>query len=162
MNKFKSFVLLVSISGSFFLVGCEDDPITFLPPDEQLEKDLRIIDDYLDEKNIEADIDPEFGLRYVIHEQGDGEVPDLSNQVKVNYEGRLLKNGKVFDDGEDIEFILNQVILGWRIGMRLIQEGGSITIYVPSGYAYGPSGSGKSIPPNANLIFDIDLIEITN
>jgi FKBP-type peptidyl-prolyl cis-trans isomerase len=140
-------------------INCEEQ-LVFLPFEDQLEKDLKIIDEYLDERNIVAEIDPETQMRYVIHKQGDGERPLLSNIIKVNYEGRLLKNDKVFDDGENIDFQLNFVITGWKAGLRKLNEGGSMTLYIPSGYAYGPSGSGRTIPPNSNLIFDIDFIEI--
>ena len=158
MNRVSKSILLFGVSFMLLtIMSCEED-FTFLPPDEQFEKDQKAIDKYLDKNGIDAEIEPESGLRYVIHEEGTGDSPLLSDTVKVNYTGFLL-GGEQFEENEDITFNLNQVLLGWRIGLRLIKEGGRITIYVPSGYAYGPQGSGDAIPRNANLIFDIELIE---
>jgi len=125
----------------------------------QLEEDITAIDAYLSENNIENVQEHESGLRYVINEQGTGENPELCSQVTVNYQGQLMSDGTVFDQSQNpVTFPLRNLIYGWQIGIPLLQAGGSITLYIPSVYAYGSRGSGESIPPNANLIFEIDLV----
>lgn len=156
----KKLIILFAIAIS--LISCEEEEVVVTPA-EQLEIDLKIIDDFLLENNITAQTDPS-GLRYVINDLGDGATPNSSSVVAVKYEGRLMSNGSVFDsfdEPEGIEFPLNRLILGWQIGIPLIEEGGSITLYIPSGLAYGPSGTGSgSIPGNAVLIFDIELVGV--
>lgn len=137
-------------------VSCLNDD--YISPQEQLDRDIKAIDEYLKENSINA-ASHESGIRYQIHNSGDGEKPEDSDKITINYEGRFLTNEKVFDQADSIQFQLNTLIVGWRIGVPLIREGGSITLYIPSGYAYGP-GAQRSIPANSNLIFDIDLIKV--
>ncbi len=128
----------------------------------QAEKDDKIIVDYLKEKGIDAKRTEE-GLYYTIEKEGNGEHPDISSNVTVNYEGQLL-NGTVFDSsfkrGEPISFPLTGVVKGWQIGVPLLSKGGRGTLYIPSGMAYGSRGAGGVIPPNAVLIFDVELLDI--
>lgn len=126
----------------------------------QLEADIAAIDDYLAENEIDAQTHPS-GLRYVITAQGEGNTPTLCDNVIVTYEGSLLSNGEVFDGTDDpVNFPLNALITGWKIGIPLVQSGGSITLYIPSGFGYGSQGSGEAIPPNSNLIFEIALTSV--
>jgi len=143
-----------------------DDSIT---PDEQLKEDLdlvdkvqldidiAIIDSYLIENEIEA-FEHESGLRYVIHEEGDGPIPELADKVKVDYEGRLLGETETFEKRTET-FDLKTLILGWRVGFQLLHEGDSATLYIPSGLGYGEAGN-VTIPPNANLTFGVKLIDV--
>lgn len=150
---------------AFVLSGCLPENKCELSPnlnvdEAQLKKDIERIDSYLTENEIDAQVH-ESGIRYVINVAGNGSTAELCDVVSVNYEGRLLSNGEVFDSSDSpVTFPLNQLITGWQIGIPLIQEGGSITLYIPSVYAYGRFGSGDDIPANANLIFDIELVEI--
>lgn len=102
------------------------------------------------------------GLQYEILEEGDGEKPAESDQVKVHYTGELL-SGEVFDSsrerGEPVTFGLNQVIPGWTEGLQLMNEGSRVKLYIPSDLAYGPGGN-HSIGPNETLVFDVELIEV--
>lgn len=149
-----TFLLVVSL----LIISCGDDE-DGLSPALQLEFDGQIIDDYLLDNNIDAQEDPS-GLRYRITEPGAGSTPDASSNVVVEYEGRFLSSGVVFDGSETgVEFPLSNLITAWQIGIPLIAEGGSITLYVPSGLAYGSRGN-SSIPPNSILIFDIKLLEV--
>jgi len=82
--------------------------------------------------------------------------------VSVHYTGKLL-DGTVFDSsvkrGQPAEFPLNGVIKGWTEGLQLMPEGSKYEFYIPSAMAYGPSGR-PSIPPNAVLIFEVELLKI--
>lgn len=126
--------------------------------EEQLDIDIALIDEYLATNNIEAEIH-ESGLRYVINEQGEGEMPDARSTVIVAYVGMFF-DGEVFDQSNNFEFNLSTLIEGWRIGIPLINSGGSITLYIPSGYAYGSSGIPGNVDPNTNLIFDVSLLGV--
>jgi len=127
--------------------------------EERLVRDQEIIDAYLAENDITAEIEEPNGLRYVLHEQGTGESPDENSNVAVRYEGTLL-DSTVFDASDSIAFSLENVIIGWRIGVPLLQEGGSITLYIPSVFAYDLASPGAPVPPSANLIFDIELLKV--
>lgn len=102
------------------------------------------------------------GLQYQVLEPGSGDSPTVDSQVRVHYEGRLI-NGEVFDSsyarGEPAEFGLNQVIAGWTEGLQLMKEGGKMRLFIPSDLAYGPGGN-RGIPPNAVLVFDVELLEV--
>lgn len=132
--------------------------ITVRNSDIQLSDDLIEINRYLAENNITAE-EHESGLRYVIHDLGDpDQQPDSRGLVRVNYEGRLLSD-EVFDEGQLQQFNLTGVIMGWRVGVPLIGEGGSITLYIPSKLAFGPEARGI-IRGNAPVIFDIELVAV--
>ncbi len=103
------------------------------------------------------------GLKYIVLQQGSGNKPVATSNVKVHYTGMFL-DGKVFDSsvqrGETIDFGLNQVIKGWTEGVQLMPEGSKYKFYIPSDLAYGERGAGGVIPPNADLIFEVELIKI--
>jgi len=103
------------------------------------------------------------GLKYIVLQEGTGNKPVASSNVKVHYTGMFL-DGKVFDSsvqrGETIDFGLNQVIKGWTEGVQLMPEGSKYKFYIPSNLAYGERGAGGVIPPNTDLIFEIELIKI--
>lgn len=105
----------------------------------------------------------ESGLQYKILEEGTGETPEPTDVVKVHYTGKLV-DGTVFDSsverGEPVTFPLNGVIQGWTEGLQLLKEGGKAELYIPSNLGYGTRGAGGVIPPNATLIFEVELISI--
>ena len=125
---------------------------------QQLMKDIAAIDDSLAHWEIQAEAHPS-GVRYVL-EQGSGDQPTLADEVTVNYNGRLLGKETSFDSGLSRTFLLGNLIMGWQAVLPLVQEGGSVTLYIPSSLGYGKNGSGSAIPPNSNLVFDIDLLEV--
>lgn len=105
----------------------------------------------------------ESGLQYEILRDGPGKKPAATDTVKVHYEGKLI-NGTVFDSsyrrGEPVTFPLNRVIPGWTEGVQLLNVGGKGRLTIPSNLAYGERGAGGVIPPNATLIFEIELLGI--
>ena len=100
------------------------------------------------------------GLYYVIDEPGAADYPSVNSHITVSYVGYSLA-GDVFDEGDFITFRLYEVIAGWQEGLQLIGEGGKIKLVIPSGLAYGSSGSG-SIRPNEVIVFDITLHYFSN
>lgn len=138
--------------------SCSDDDPVVLSAEDQLAIDIEKIDAFLANEEITAEIH-ESGIRYVTTLEGTGDQPTLADGVTAKYEGRFL-NGNVFDASTTgATFPLNGVIAAWQITLPLMREGGKITIYAPSGYCYGSTGTG-GIPPNENLIFDIELLSV--
>ena len=107
----------------------------------------------------------ESGLRYQILQKGSGSKPAKGATVSVHYKGQLA-DGTVFDSSykrkEPIEFALGtgQVIAGWDEGVALLSVGDKARFVIPSHLGYGAQGAGGVIPPNANLIFDVELVEV--
>ena len=99
------------------------------------------------------------GIVYLIQDSGNEKhaVSDRDT-VKVNYRGTLI-DGKEFDKNEGISFALNRVIRGWTEGMKLVGEGGKITLVIPANLAYGERGP-RNIGTNSTLVFDVDLLEV--
>ena len=129
----------------------------------QLAIDNAIIQDYIvANSNSIGTVQEVNGIKYVITKEGSGVTPCLENSVMVAYTGRLLSNGQVFDKSlTGATFPLNQLILGWRLSFPSFTKGTVATIFIPSGYAYGVQGvPSAGIPANANLIFDVDLINV--
>ena len=107
----------------------------------------------------------ESGLRYQFIQRGEGKKAESGKTVAVHYEGSL-ENGKVFDSSyprkKPIEFRLGQgqVIEGWDEGIALLRVGDKARFVIPSYLGYGSHGAGGAIPPNATLIFDVELMEV--
>jgi FKBP-type peptidyl-prolyl cis-trans isomerase len=103
------------------------------------------------------------GLQYEVITAAAGAKPAASDTVRVHYEGTLL-DGTVFDSsysrGEPVEFPLGGVIPGWTEGLQLMSVGSTYRFFIPSDLAYGSQGAGGSIPPNAALIFKVELLAI--
>ena len=96
-------------------------------------------------------------------EVGDGFEAMPGATVTVHYTGWLASDGKVFDtslsSGKPITFPLGHVIAGWQEGIPGMRENGKRRLIIPSDMAYGPGGTG-SIPPNADLVFEVELIKV--
>jgi peptidylprolyl isomerase len=107
----------------------------------------------------------ESGLKYIDIAEGTGASPQLGQTVVVNYTGWLESDGTQFDtsldDGQPAQFELGKVIQGWNEGLSTMKVGGQRRLIIPADLAYGDRGTPDgSIPPNANLIFDVELLEI--
>lgn len=104
----------------------------------------------------------ESGLQYSVVELGEGPRPAPSDTVTVHYRGTLL-DGTEFDSsyarGEPISFALDRVIPGWTEGVGLMPTGSKFKFFIKPELGYGEAGGGP-IPPNATLIFDVELISI--
>ena len=105
------------------------------------------------------------GLRYKFIQRGDGKRAEIGKTVSVHYTGQL-EDGKTFDSSyprkKPIEFPLGKgnVIEGWDEGIALLQVGDKARFVIPSYLGYGENGAGGAIPPNATLIFDVELIDV--
>ena len=105
----------------------------------------------------------ESGLKYQVIEAGEGDSPAATDTVTVHYAG-WLTDGSMFDAsysrGVTASFPLNGVIAGWTEGLQLMNPGSKYLFEIPSDLAYGPQGRPPVIPPNAALIFLVELVKI--
>lgn len=110
------------------------------------------------------------GLEYEIIKEGSGVSPQVGQQVTVHYTGWLNDGGKTgtkfdssVDRGRPFTFIIGvgQVIKGWDEGVMSMQLGEKRRLFIPANLAYGARGAGALIPPNANLIFDVELLKVS-
>lgn len=103
------------------------------------------------------------GLQYQIVKEGKGEKPKADDKVTVHYKG-MLTDGKVFDSsidrGEPVSFPVSGVIPGWTEALQLMSVGSTYKLFIPANLAYGERGAGQEIPPNAALIFEVELLSI--
>ena len=105
------------------------------------------------------------GLYYKITKKTDGVAPQTGDQVSVHYAGKLV-DGTEFDSSFkrnqpiDIPIGMGQVIKGWDEGIMLLKEGETATLLIPSELGYGANGAGGVIPPNAWLVFDVELVKV--
>jgi len=133
----------------------------------QAEKEETTLKAFFAEKQLQAQRTPS-GLYYIIHQPGEGAAPQTGNSVTVNYTGMLL-DGTKFDSNVDPEFNHIQpfdfplgqgrVIKGWDEGVALLKKGGKVTLYIPSGMAYGERSPSPKIPANSILVFDVELVD---
>ena len=130
---------------------------------EKQEKEKMKSQNFLEENKKREEVKTtESGLQYEVLQEGKGSSPTLSDQVEVHYKGTLI-DGTEFDSSykknQSIKFPLNGVIKGWQEGLQLMKEGAKYKLYIPSDLGYGNQGAG-SIPPNATLIFEVELIKV--
>ncbi len=105
------------------------------------------------------------GLRYQIIQKGNGKKAEKGNKVSVHYKGQLA-DGTVFDSSYkrnqplDFQVGVGQVIQGWDEGICLLKVGDKARLVIPSDLGYGASGAGGMIPPDATLVFDVELMDV--
>lgn len=172
----------VKIDKALFLKGLSDamDNKNKLTPEEMmaafnaLDADVKAVQDstmrlekaFLEKNRTNAGIiETESGLQYKVITLGTGAKPQATDEVKVHYHGTTI-DGTVFDSsverGEPIVFPLNGVIPGWTEGVQLMPVGSKFIFYIPSELGYGEQGAGNgAIKPGATLIFEVELLEIT-
>ena len=98
--------------------------------------------------------------------RGSGAEAINGKQVTVHYTGTLAADGKKFDSsldrGQPFKFALGagQVIRGWELGVAGMKVGGKRKLTIPAALGYGERGAGGVIPPNATLVFDVELLEV--
>lgn len=143
--------------------------------EEQLKLDDKTLTDYFAKNNIKVQKSPEGAYVEMISE-GVGPLIDTNVIVKTNYTGKTM-DGKTFDSNTDPTFnhpeplnvnmtndmnLGNPVIKGWTDGLKLLKKGSKAKFYIPSSLAYGPQPPGPEIPANANLVFDIEVVDLLN
>ena len=143
-------ILALIIIGLISVTACKKDNRS------QMEKDIDAIKEYLEENNLEAQ-STSSGIHYIIEKKGNGPTPTDRSMVTVDYKGKLL-NGEVFDKGVET-FPLKDLIKGWREGLKLFNQGGKGTLFIPSKLGYGEKKV-SNIPPNSILVFEVDLIYV--
>lgn len=103
------------------------------------------------------------GLVYRSIKEGSGKSPTAASVVEVNYRG-TLPNGKEFDSSykrkQSIKFPLSGVIPCWTEGVQKMKVGGKAQLVCPPELAYGARGAGRDVPPNATLIFEVELLDV--
>lgn len=135
--------------------GCLPDTTT---PEEQLVKDIKVIENYLTRNNLTADSTAS-ALYYIIDVEGTGGSPKLTDSVEVFYKG-YYADDTVFDQSLDktIKYPLSQLIYGWQEGLQLFKKGGKGKLFIPSYMGYG-SNPPSGVRSNAVLIFEIELVD---
>lgn len=115
-------------------------------------------------RQTEGIIETGSGLQYRVIEKGEGASPSADDEVVVHYTGYLLDGTKFdssHDRGEPAKFPVNRVIPGWTEVLQLMKPGAEYMVYIPPQLAYGDRQMGNDIPAGSTLIFEIELLEIT-
>lgn len=126
---------------------------------------LNINNKEITDMDLENAVTTESGLKYIDLKEGDGESPTKGQTVTVHYTG-TLEDGKKFDSSRDrnkpfsFKIGVGQVIKGWDEGVASMKVGGQRILIIPSDLGYGARGAGGVIPPNATLIFDVELLDV--
>jgi len=134
------------------IVACDKE-------EKNKEQSKQEIENYLAANNLTAE-STESGLYYFITKVGNGNSPQSTDSVKVNYKGYYIDK-EVFDENDSLTLSLNSVIEGWREGIPKLSKGGEGTLLIPSHLGYGTNPRG-AIRSDAILIFEVDLLDFWN
>lgn len=133
-------------------------------------KEVEVLKQYLKSKNIEGAVSAPKGTLVIVKDPGTGAQVDSGKWVTVAYTGKSLE-GKTFDSSIEPQFGhppytfqigAQGAIAGWDDGLRLFKKGGKGQLFVPSVLAYGKYGSPPNIAPNQNLMFDVEVLEVSD
>lgn len=142
----------------------------------QIDADSKVIEAYLAKNNIKAQ-KTSWGTYIAVTTEGSGPVISSTDVAMVNYTGRSLDSGKVFDSNTDPKFKhgdmpqepmpvivseLGGIIVGWTDALLHLKKGSKATVFIPSTLGYGGSGSGDRIKPNENLMFDMEIVDVVS
>ena len=137
---------------------------------EQIEKE-QPLGEVEQNKNIMENTQKEEGVKITILKEGTGSVAKAGDTVAMNYTGTFL-DGKTFDSNVDPKFNhvqpfvftlgVGQVIKGWDVGVAGMKVGEKRKLEIKSEFAYGANGAGSAIPPNTDLVFEVELLGIKN
>jgi FKBP-type peptidyl-prolyl cis-trans isomerase len=139
-------------------------------PEEETEENSETLDNLLDTENVEdSNTDALDAEEFLVEDlvEGAGDEVKAGDTVKVHYTGTLLDGTKFdssYERGEPFEFTVGQgqVIKGWDEGLLGMKVGGKRKLTIPSSMGYGEAGSPPTIPANAGLVFEVELVEIVN
>ena len=161
---------LTTVAAAVYVIAEINNDGAGLLTDEVDEPEIQPTEPQEDSTEV-ATIDPFDGpyeineLRFEDEVVGDGEEVQPGDTVTIHYTGALNSDGSIFDSsvdrGEPATFPLDNLIPGWQEGIPGMKVGGKRRLFIPSELGYGSAGSGANIPPNADLIFDIELFETT-
>lgn len=152
------FALIVAFSSLVYSSCLNPDADQLNAGEQQWKADTTAIGIFLRSNNIDARIDAS-GVRFVIDSLAERFPPRYTSTVKLKYVGRFMDGtGTIFDQGT-ISGPVGGFIDGFQIGLMLMPERTKARIFIPSGLAYGASGSG-SIPPNTNIMFELQILEV--
>ena len=127
----------------------------------QLATDSKIIEDYLAKNNIQA-TKTDWGAYLQVINPGQGAKPAPGQYVNVKYAGKTLA-GESFDSGVfPLQLGVGGSIKGFEEGVKQLAQGGKAVVYIPSSLGYGVNGSGDKIQPNSNLVFDLEVLSISD
>jgi FKBP-type peptidyl-prolyl cis-trans isomerase FkpA len=124
--------------------------------DRQLKKELKSVDEYLAAEKIIAQADPS-GLRYVIHQEGEGLKPKTRSIVTVDYVLSFLSPRNVVISQGNTTDRINLFIRAWQVALPMFTPGTRATLYIPSCLAYGEAGIPGKVPPYSTLVCEIEL-----
>jgi FKBP-type peptidyl-prolyl cis-trans isomerase FkpA len=136
----------------------------------QVVKDSKLIDEYLAKNKITNTVKGKQGTYVQILDAGTGAAVDTGMVAFVNYTGRLFDGSAPFDSNTDTAFkhvepypvVISQpeVVAGWVDGLKLLKKGAKAKFFIPSALGYGKRGRDEKIGPNANLMFDIEVVDV--
>jgi len=154
----KNRFLLAAIALVFTFTACQKQDV--YDREAQLQTDREIILKFIADQKLTNVLEND-GVFYQVIKEGTGTEPvELTDLVSVFYEGRLIKDGTVFETSTDtVKFTLNEVIEGWQKGIPAIKKGGEIRLLIPSPMAYANFEVGP-IPANSPLDFTVELLDV--
>jgi len=149
-------VALYSCSKSTGSTACDSSftPCAYIAPEYEIDSVIK----YLEDHGIQDTVRHCSGMFYKIDTAGTGKTASICSTITIKYTG-MLKDSTVFDQSNSLTYLLKQFITGFKIGIPLIKEGGTIHLYIPPTLAYGSQAVGN-IPSNSMLIFEVKLLSV--